>query len=138
MNVYKKINIIEVHWKMQFLGGGGGGGQKKKQDIVGLPKRGGLRQFADLRGSCWKRQSAVFEGGLILQCTLCVVSMVDTFQSGRLVTLCHMLYIQTAHVLNVTSNLVAGFWVFSGNIISSIPPPKKCIHHFFLVYSIHL
>ena len=30
------------------------------------------------------------EGLLILQCTLCVVSMVNTSQSGRLVTLCHL------------------------------------------------
>ena len=41
---------------MQFLGEGGGGGGgvgglRKKQDIVGLPKSGELRQFADLKGS---------------------------------------------------------------------------------------
>ena len=42
---------------MQFLGEGGGvwgregWGLRKKQDIVGLPKSGELRQFADLKGS---------------------------------------------------------------------------------------
>ena len=59
---------------MQFLGEGGGvggggvGGLRKKQDIVGLPKSGELRQFADLKGSWRKRGGVVFEGGLILQC----------------------------------------------------------------------
>ena len=63
---------------------------QKKQDIAELPKTGEYKQFADLRGSWRKRVAGVFERGLILQCTLCVVSMVDTSQSGRLVTLCHM------------------------------------------------
>ena len=37
-------------------------GPQKKQDMVGLPKRGGLRQFQDLRGSWRKRGGGVFEG----------------------------------------------------------------------------
>ena len=88
---------------MQFLGGGRGSAV--------LPKWGEYRQFADLRGSRRKKGGGVFEGGLILQCTQYVVSMVDTSQSGKLVTLCDMffaqynaghefrrIYIQTAHV----------------------------------------
>ena len=58
--------------------------------MAGLPKRGEFRQFANLRGSWRKREGGVFEGGLIFQGTLCVVSMVDTSQSGRLVTSSHV------------------------------------------------
>ena len=72
---------------MQYLGGMG---SRKKQDIAVLPKRGEYRQFAGLRGSWRKRGGSAFEGEVILQCTLCVVSMVDTSQSGRLVTSRHV------------------------------------------------
>ena len=71
------------------MGGGEGGGSRKTQDIGDLPKRGELRQFAYLRESWQKRGGGVFEEGLILQCTLCVVSMVDTPQSGSSVVLCY-------------------------------------------------
>ena len=39
-----------------------------------MPKKGGLVQFADLRGAgAWqKREGGAFEGGLIPKCTLCV------------------------------------------------------------------
>ena len=37
----------------------------------GLPKKGGLGQFADSRGGgSGKKEDGVFEGGLIPQCTL--------------------------------------------------------------------
>ena len=74
MNIYKKINMIGVHWEMQFLGGRG---SRKKQDIAELPKWGKYRQFADLRASGEKEEGGVFERGLMLQCSPCVVSMVD-------------------------------------------------------------
>ena len=48
---------------MQFLGGAGG---HKMQNIAGLPKRGKLRKYADLRGSWRKRRGGAFEVGLIL------------------------------------------------------------------------
>ena len=90
---------------MQYLGGGRGWGQ----DIAVLPKRGEYRQFADLRGSWRKRGCNVFEGGLVLQCTLCVVSMVDTSQSGRLVTSCHMFFSQYNALLVMNS---IGYYIF--------------------------
>ena len=50
----KNLNIMRVHWKIQFLGEKGGGGGSWKTNIWGeLPKKGGawmLGQFADLRG----------------------------------------------------------------------------------------
>ena len=78
-------------------------GSRKKQDIAVLPKREEYRQFAGLRGSWRKRAGSVFEGRLILQCTLCIVSMVDTSQSGRLVTLCHMFFSQYNALLVMNS-----------------------------------
>ena len=86
---------------MQFLGGGGG--HKKSKIQWGCLKGGSLGSFADLRGSWRRRGGGVFEGGLILQCTLCVVSMVDTSQSGRLVTLCHMFFSQYNALLVINS-----------------------------------
>ena len=47
--------------------------------IAVLPTRG---QFVGLREPWRKRGGSVFEGGLTLQCTLCVVSMVDTLSQG--------------------------------------------------------
>ena len=41
------------------MGGGRGVGFTKKQ----LPKKGGLRQFADLRGAWLKIVGGVFKGG---------------------------------------------------------------------------
>ena len=57
----KNFNIIAVHWKIQFLWGGEG--VHKKPIYRGdLPEKGGLGQFADLRGeSCWKIGGGVFE-----------------------------------------------------------------------------
>ena len=49
---------------------GGGGGVNKNQNIRGIPKKGGLGQFVDLRGAWQERGGGVFEGGLISQCPL--------------------------------------------------------------------
>ena len=62
-----------------------------------------------IHGSWRKREGCVLEGGLILPYTLCVVSMVDTSQSGRLVTLCHMFFSQSNAILVMNS---IGCYVF--------------------------
>ena len=49
----KIFNISEVNWKIQVLGG--------SQKIAGLTKKGGLRQFADLRGGLARMRGTVFE-----------------------------------------------------------------------------
>ena len=121
MNVYKKINMIGVHWKMKFSGGGGD--HKKKQDIALLPKWGKRRQFADLRGSWWKRWGGAFEGGLIFRCTLFLVSMVDTSQSGRLVALDHMFFLQY-NVLWVMNFI--GYYIFKLHIFSTVTLNHSC------------
>ena len=118
INVYKEINIIGVHWKMQFLGGCR---SRKKQDIAGLPKKG--RQFADLSGSWQKRGSGVFEGDLILQCTLYVVSMVDISQSGRLVTLCHKFLSQYNTLLVMNST---GYYIFKLHMFLKVTLNPSC------------
>ena len=56
----KNFNILGVHWKTKIEGA--------------LPKKGGLGQFADLRGEggLGKKEGVLFlRGGLIPQCTLC-------------------------------------------------------------------
>ena len=68
----KNFNIMGVHWKIQFLSGGGGSHKKPiyiyRED---LPEKGGLGQFADLRGGLAEKEGVVFlRGGLIPQCTL--------------------------------------------------------------------
>ena len=78
-------------------------GSRKKQDIAVLPKREEYRQFAGLRGSWRKRAGSVFEGRLILQCTLYIVSMVDTSQSGILITSCHKFFSQYSALLVMNS-----------------------------------
>ena len=48
----ENFNIMWVHWKIQFLGGraGVGSGSHTKNNIQGeFVRKGGLRQFADLR-----------------------------------------------------------------------------------------
>ena len=44
-----------------------------------MPKKGGLGQFADLRGGLGKKEGLVFlkEGGLIPQCKLCSKDLPD-------------------------------------------------------------
>ena len=74
-----------------------------------LPKRGEYRQFADLRGSWRKRGDGIFGGELILHCPLCVISMIDTSESGRLVTLCHMFFSQYNALLIMNS---MGYYIF--------------------------
>ena len=49
----KIFNISGVNWKIQLLGG--------SQKIAGKPKKGGLGQFADLRGGVARMIVAVFE-----------------------------------------------------------------------------
>ena len=53
-------NFKGVHWRIQLLGGGG---SRKTNIDGGLPKRGGLGQFANLmRGGAWQeRGRGVFE-----------------------------------------------------------------------------
>ena len=43
------------------VGGGGGGGGFKNQYVGGLHKKGGLGQFADLRGA-WQERWGGWEG----------------------------------------------------------------------------
>ena len=57
----KNLNILGVYWKIWLSGG-----SSRKTDIEGgLPKKGGLGQFADLRegGLGKKKEGGVFEGG---------------------------------------------------------------------------
>ena len=49
--VVKNVNICGAHWKIWFLEGG-------------LPKKGGLGQFADLGGAWQERGGGGFEGGV--------------------------------------------------------------------------
>ena len=107
---------------MQFLEGEGRESQKK-QDIAGLPKRGELRQFADLRGSWRKRVGGVFEGGLIFQCTLCVVSIVDMSQSGRLVILYHVFFSQYNTLLIMNS---IGYYIFKPHMFLKVTLNPSC------------
>ena len=130
MNVYKKINMIGVHWKMQYLGGIR---SRKKQDIAVLPKRGEHRHFVGLRGSWRKRWGSVFEGGLILQCTLCVVSMVDTSQSGRLVTSCHMFFSQYNALLVMNS---IGYYIFKLHMFLKVTLNPSCRFLSFILVEI--
>ena len=130
MNVYKKINMIGVHWKMQYLGGMG---SRKKQDIAVLPQRGEYRQFAGLRGSWWKRGGSVFEGGLILKYILCVVSMVDPSQSGRLVTSCHMFFSQYNALLVMNS---IGYYIFKLHMFLKVTLNPSCRFLSFILVEI--
>ena len=120
MNVYKKINMIGIHWKIQLLEGRG---SRKKQDIAVLPKWREWRQFADLRGSWQQIGGGVFEEGLILQCTLYVVSMVDTSQSGRLVTFCQMFFSQYNSLLVMNS---IGYYIFKLQMFSKVTLNTSC------------
>ena len=130
MNVYKKINMIGIHWKIQLLEGRG---SRKKQDIAVLPKWREWRQFADLRGSWQQIGGGVFEEGLILQCTLCVVSMVDTSQSGRLVTLCHMFFSQY-NALWVMNSI--GYYKFKLHMFSKVTLNPSCRFLSFILMEI--
>ena len=130
MNVYKTINMIGVHWKMQYLGWMW---SRKKQDIAVLPKRGEYRQFAGLRGSWRKRGGSVSEWGLILQCTLCVVSMVDTSQSGRLVTSCHMFFSQYNALLVMNS---IGYYIFKLHMFLKVTLNPSCRFLSFILVEI--
>ena len=115
---------------MQFSGGRG---SRKKQDIAVLPKWGKYRQFADLKGSWRKRGGGVFEGGLILQCTLCVVSMADTSQSERLVTLCHMLFSQYNTLLVMNS---IGYYIFKLHMFLKVTLNPSCRFLSFILMEI--
>ena len=69
----KTLNTTGVHRKIQFLGGGLAINQYIGRNY---PKRGGLGQFADLRGGGgWlgEKERVVFlKGGVDTQCTLWV------------------------------------------------------------------
>ena len=56
----KNFNILEVHWKIRFLRGGG---SRKINIYWGIATKGGLEQFADLRGGAWQNTClSVFRG----------------------------------------------------------------------------
>ena len=62
----KNFNIGGVHGKIRVLGGRrlGGGGLQKNNILWGIALKGGLGQFADLRGgTSQERGGGVFEGG---------------------------------------------------------------------------
>ena len=144
MNIYKKINMIGVHWEMQFLGGRG---SRKKQDIAELPKWGKYRQFADLRASWRKRRRWCFweradtpmlpmcsfhgrhvlvrETGNMAWYVFVTVKCTTSHEFHRI------LYIQTAHVFegNFKPQLQVFEVFFSGNIISS----DKSSYPYFLI-----
>ena len=62
-NFRKTLIFLWFTEKSDFKGGGGGGGGSQKKNIEGgLPKRGGLGQFSDLRGTWQERGGGVFEG----------------------------------------------------------------------------
>ena len=58
----KNFNIFGVQWKIRLLWGGG---SWKTNIWGGLPKKGGLGQFVDLRGDLARKRVVVFlrEGG---------------------------------------------------------------------------
>ena len=106
---------------------------QKKQDIAELPKTGEYKQFADLRGSWRKRVAGVFERGLILQFTLCVVSMVDTSQSGRLVTSCHMFFSQHNALLVMNCK---GHYTFKLHMFLNVNLDSSCRFLSFILVEI--
>ena len=62
----KNFNIFGVHGKIRVLGGRrlGGVGLQKNNILWGIALKGGLGQFADLRGgTSQERGGGVFEGG---------------------------------------------------------------------------
>ena len=56
----KNFNILGFYWKIQLLGGG------VHENIEGGCLKGGLKQFADLRGAWEEKGGGVFEGGWYL------------------------------------------------------------------------
>ena len=52
----KNFNILGVHWKIWLLGGGG---LEKPICRGALHKKGGLGQFADLKGGLGKKETGV-------------------------------------------------------------------------------
>ena len=52
----KNFNIFGVQWKIRLLGGL----TKNQYRGGGLPNKGGLAQFADLRGGLGKKDRVVF------------------------------------------------------------------------------
>ena len=65
----KSVNILGVHGKIRVLEGVFT--KNQYMGSVGLPKKGGLGKFANLREGLGKKEgSGVFEGGVIPQCTL--------------------------------------------------------------------
>ena len=67
----KKYNIFVVHREIRFAEGGEEVGSRKINIYGCFPKRGELRQFADLREDLARKRALVFlKGGSIPQCTL--------------------------------------------------------------------
>ena len=79
-----------------------------------------------------KRVGGVFEGRLILHCTLWVVSNVEMSQSGRLVTLCHKFFSQY-NALLVMNYIGIQYFLLVCNLLETL------FSGFVLpIYSIHL
>ena len=72
------------------------------------------------------------EGLLILQCTLCVVSMVDTSLSGRLVT-CHMFFSQYNALLVMNS---IGYYIFKLHMFLKVTLNPSCRFSSFILVDI--
>ena len=69
----KNFKIIQIHWKIQFLGG-----RVHEKPIYRekLLKTGGLGQLSDLRGALEERGDWFLKGGWggrLAQCTLCLL-----------------------------------------------------------------
>ena len=56
----KKFYILRVHWKIRFLDGR----SQKTKIYWGLPKKGGLGHFADLKGGLGKKEGGGFLRGV--------------------------------------------------------------------------
>ena len=99
----KNFNILGVHGKIRVLGGS----HEKPIYRAGLPKMGGLGQFADLMGEgglAGKEEGVMFlSGGLLPQCTLwtCQFLSVIVLRSGRV-----LLYITVSGKCTVLDVLI--------------------------------
>ena len=101
-----------VHWKIWFIWGGGGGFTKNKCIGEDCLKRGGLRQFADLRGGLAKKKAGVYEGSggggmgvLIPQCRLWICFFKSTKWLSRGIITLNLLMWRHLQGLNLTWQL---------------------------------
>ena len=72
----KNVSILGVHWKIQLLEGGA---HEKSIKRGGLPKKGGLGQFADLRAAWQERGGGVLEGVDTPMRTMSYPKNIDTY-----------------------------------------------------------